>query len=181
MTAENLRIGNVLVVDSEYDGSFKVHVVGTDPIISSDRVTFKPILKKNRTGELFVSTQNVTISIEDGELAVYDVIPTLGGLEVTDYSDELPLDEWETVSDLLSKAEPKMRWALDNLVDDAEVSVEDLDESEDDSDISSETAIPSLVTSRYYVTVTHLPDLNPADAITQVFEDMPCTVQNLIN
>lgn len=188
MTAENLRIGNVVVVEPER-GSFKVHVVGADPIINDGFVTFKPILKKNRTGEFFVSTQNVRINLDDNEIDAFDVISTIAEFEATDYSDELNSTELSSVRDLFDKAEPKMRWAFDNLVTDVAEPEESADApAEDESDSmdavssapeASSVSTPALVTTRYYVSVTHFTDMDPRDGISRVLESMPHSIQTL--
>lgn len=163
MTAENLRIGSVVIIDHE-DG-FKVHVVGTNPIITENNVTFKPILKKNRTGEFFVSTQNVTLDYYDGgpSLDVFDILHTLDELDNANYSDDLSEEENNSLSDLLSKANGKMRWAHSELVDNSvEDSSETVNESNDESSNDSsdevsepqtESEIAPLLTHRFYVTV----------------------------
>ena len=189
MTAENLRIGNVVVVEPER-GSFKVHVVGTDPIINDGFVTFKPILKKNRTGEFFVSTQNVRIDLDGNDIDAFDVISTIAEFEATDYSDELNSTELSSVRDLLDKAEPKIRWAFDNLITDSEdvseeessMPVEDESDSTDTVSSMPETSqvpIPALVTTRYYVSVTHFSDMNPRDGISHALESLPHSIQTL--
>lgn len=187
MTAENLRIGNVVVVEPER-GSFKVHVVGTNPIINDGFITFKPILKKNRTGDFFVSTQNVRIDLDDNDIDAFDVISTIAEFEATNYSDELNSTELSSVRDLLDKAEPKMRWAFDNLVTDSEDAPEEVadapaeDESADTVSIASDTLsvpTPPLVTTRYYVSVTHFSDMDPRDGISRALESMPHSIQIL--
>lgn len=189
MIAENLRIGNVVVVEPER-GSFKVHVVGTNPIINDGFITFKPILKKNRTGEFFVSTQNVRIDLDDNDIDAFDVISTIAEFEATDYSDELNSTELSSVRDLLDKAEPKMRWAFDNLVTDSEDAPEEVADApaEDESDSTdtvssvpetSSISTPSLVTTRYYVSVTHFSDMDPRDGISRALESMPHSIQTL--
>lgn len=188
MTAENLRIGNVVVVEPER-GSFKVHVVGTDPIVNDGFVTFKPILKKNRTGEFFVSTQNVRIDLDDNDIDAFDVISTIAEFEATDYSDELNSTELSSVRDLLDKAEPKMRWAFDNLITDSAEPEESADAPTEDESDSTDTAAstfedssvstPVLVTTRYYVSVTHFSDTDPRDGISHALESMPHSIQTL--
>lgn len=188
MTAENLRIGNVVVVEPER-GSFKVHVVGTDPIINDGFVTFKPILKKNRTGEFFVSTQNTRIDLDDNDIDAFDVISTIAEFEATDYSDELDSTELSSVRDLLDKAEPKMRWAFDNLVTDAAEPEESADAPAEDEGDSTDAvssvpetlsvSTPALVTTRYYVSVTHFPDMDPRDGISRALESMPHSIITL--
>lgn len=128
MRAENLKVGDIII------NGTNVVVVGTNPIVNGNSISFYAVLKENRRDVFKVSTRESYYDINDGNI-VADAI-------ISSFTDALNYHaDSEEVRNKFELAVRKRNWALDVIDIDAETD-------------APEPEVPAHDTIRYEVTLT---------------------------
>lgn len=143
MKIENLKLGDIIVYEiDEFLGNDnkRVFVVGSQPIVKDGKISFHPVLKKNKKEEFFVSENVHIIDMENN--AVEDINPLAGNID-----DDLLHNQIEV-------ANKKARWAIDNII------------VEDDEVVNEEIPdLPQKKVYRFYVEVIANEDVDPWETV----------------